>query len=376
MKYILFFLIISLVVNCSDEKELPKQNYSIAVNINGIKDSVKAVFYNMETLQPIDSTYVIDNKFKFRGFIDEPSSGLIYFTNSTIEKYPTILFWIDTTNINIVANLKSLNVKDNATCFLRKSQISGSKLNHLVIDYKEQVDSLILNRKIAINNSKTEQEKELISKKYKLLQEKNDSLFVFNNYNNYFSIKKIYDERNFRPKPFINRYYHLLNDFYKKSSKGRLIFNFLQSNIIKEGDSLKDFSGMTLNNKKISLSNFKNKVVLLDFWTSNCPPCRKQIREEFPILLEKFKKEEFEIVSFSLDSNYELWKKASYEDKINWINISDLKGFYSSIVIDYGIQLIPRTFIIDKSGIVNKSFTGYNKGLIEKELTNIFSREE
>jgi len=375
MKYILFFLITSLVVNCSAEKELRKQNYSITVNINGIKDSVKAVFYNMETLQPIDSTYVIDNKFKFRGFIDEPSSGLIYFMNSTIEKYPTILFWIDTTNINIVANLKSLNVKYNTTCFLRKSQISGSKLNHLVIDYKEQVDSLILNRKIAINNSKTEQEKELISKKYKLLQEKNDSLFVFNNYNNYFIVKKIYDERNFRTKPFINKYYHLLNDTYKRSSKGKLIFKFLQSNIIKEGDSLKDFSGMTLDNKKISLSNFKNKVVLLDFWTSNCPPCRKQIREEFPILLEKFKKEEFEIVSFSLDSNYELWKKASHEDKINWINISDLKGFYSSIVIDYGIQLIPRTFIIDENGIVTKSFTGYNQGLIEKELNIIFSRE-
>ena len=91
---------------------------------------------------------------------------------------------------------------------------------------------------------------------------------------------------------------------------------------------------------------------LLDFWSANCPPCRKQIREEFPILKEKYKKEDFVIVNYSLDTGYKIWKKTSISDGIDWVNITDLKGYKSDNVLNYQVRSIPKTIIIDKNGII------------------------
>lgn len=377
MKYILFVLALTLI-NCNSEKKksLTHNNYSINANIRGIHNNVKAIFYNMETLNPIDSTYVIGNKFNFKGYINEPIPGLIYFTDDSLkEKYPTLLFWIDTVKINITTKLRDLKVGPNGkTCWLTKNQIKGSKLNYLVSIHEKKNDSIIRKLIIEREKAKSEKEKNKISKKYKSLEQKQDSIFLMNNPNNYYSLNLVYRNRNFRTKTYINNYYKLLNSNLKNSTKGKLLKKFLEKDKISEGETFKDIWGKTIDNKIVKLSNYKNQIILLDFWTSSCPPCRKQIREEFPKLLVKFKK--LKIVSFSLDSNFEMWSKASNQDKINWVNISDLKGYNSKTVIDYSLQEIPKTFIIDENGIIRKIIIGYYPGRLNKELEKIFSREE
>jgi peroxiredoxin len=99
------------------------------------------------------------------------------------------------------------------------------------------------------------------------------------------------------------------------------------------------------------LSDFKDKLVLLEFWASNCLPCR----QENPNLIktyEKFKPKGFEIFAVSQDTKKESWLKAIEKDKLPWLQVSDLKGADNSASLIYGVHGIPDNFLIDQNGII------------------------
>lgn len=102
--------------------------------------------------------------------------------------------------------------------------------------------------------------------------------------------------------------------------------------------------------KELSLSSLKGKVVLVDFWASWCAPCRK----ENPTVVKMYNKyhaKGFEIFSVSLDQDATAWKTAIQKDGLRWTNhVSDLMGWESPIVKQFGIQGIPYTILINKEG--------------------------
>jgi thiol-disulfide isomerase/thioredoxin len=102
--------------------------------------------------------------------------------------------------------------------------------------------------------------------------------------------------------------------------------------------------------KELSLSSLKGKVVLVDFWASWCAPCRK----ENPTVVKMYNKyhaKGFEIFSVSLDQDATAWKTAIQKDGLRWTNhVSDLMGWESPIVKQFGIQGIPYTVLINKEG--------------------------
>ncbi|NDF60324.1 MAG: TlpA family protein disulfide reductase [Crocinitomicaceae bacterium] len=114
-----------------------------------------------------------------------------------------------------------------------------------------------------------------------------------------------------------------------------------------------DFEAINVNGSKINLSDFKGKVILLDFWASWCGPCRR----ENPNVVEaysKYKKSKFqtgkgfEVISISLDRNEQDWKKAIETDGLIWKqHILDKGG---KIARDYGVSSIPTAFLIDGTG--------------------------
>ena len=124
-----------------------------------------------------------------------------------------------------------------------------------------------------------------------------------------------------------------------------------------------------VNGKIIKLSSLKGNVVLIDFWASWCRPCRAE-NPNVVKLYNKYKNKNFTIYSISLDQDRKKWIDAINQDQLSWPNhVSELTGWKSTPGIQYGVSSIPKTFLIDKDGII----IGYDLrgSTLEKKLSEL-----
>lgn len=122
-----------------------------------------------------------------------------------------------------------------------------------------------------------------------------------------------------------------------------------QENIPKE--KAIDFKLKDLNGKNVSLSDFKGKKVLLNFWATWCPPCRAEMPDIEKLYLED-KDSDLVILAVNLGEDTQTVK--SFIDK-NKYNFNILLDSDQAVAIKYNIVSIPTSFFIDKEGnIVSK----------------------
>ncbi len=112
-----------------------------------------------------------------------------------------------------------------------------------------------------------------------------------------------------------------------------------------------NFAQQTPEGKTVSLSDYRGKYVLVDFWASWCKPCRQE-NPAVTKAYQAYKGHNFDILSVSLDdeNGREKWLKAVREDQLAWTQVSDLHGFKNEAAQRYHVQAIPQNFLIDPSG--------------------------
>lgn len=116
--------------------------------------------------------------------------------------------------------------------------------------------------------------------------------------------------------------------------------------------------------KNFRLNILKNKYVLISFWASWHPESVAQ-QDSIAKLIQAFKKEDFVVVSVSLDYDKQAWMDASDRDTTQWEQLCDFKGWQSSIVKNQGIQTLPSNILLDTSKrIIGRNI--YGKELKEK----------
>ena len=120
---------------------------------------------------------------------------------------------------------------------------------------------------------------------------------------------------------------------------------------MRPGQDAADLSLPDLTGKMVSLSEFKGKVVLLDFWASWCGPCRHN-NPRLVKLYNKYHGKGLEIYGVSLDEDMKSWKKAVHNDKLSWVQVIDDKGWEATSIATYGIDFIPSSFLIDRDGVI------------------------
>ncbi len=115
-----------------------------------------------------------------------------------------------------------------------------------------------------------------------------------------------------------------------------------------------EFTRPGLDGGTISLSGLRGKVVMLDFWSSWCPPCRR----EAPVLAQVYREYQGRNVEFVgvavWDDGQDVLRYVREYD-LPYPNVLDDKG---RVAIDYGVAGIPEKYFIDESGNVVRSFVG------------------
>jgi thiol-disulfide isomerase/thioredoxin len=163
------------------------------------------------------------------------------------------------------------------------------------------------------------------------------------------------------------RLYHLLDSTLQASYTGKKLYPELkQRNAIANGRVL-PLLQLTDSTKNWLPIYEKGKYSLINFWASWCLPCKR----EHPKLAQVFRQYQpqgFTIVSISLDTNRSAWINAMRIEKLEWTQLTDLKGWDGPVTKFFGVKLIPFNVLIDPNGtILAKNVSAED---IEQLLTN------
>ena len=292
--------------SCAEEKK----GYVIDGQVTDVKDGMMYLKkYVGKSFVDVDSTAIVDGKFKFEGVASE---ALAHGLTTRKESSRPMVFFLENNAMNITMNESG-----------KEMSITGSEAN----------DIYLRNAKITR------------SKGYSL-----DSLLAAH------------------PASPVAAYFVVKDFAYKldlegmkavrakldASLAGTEYVNQIESMIsrmekVQVGSVAPDFTLPDVDGNPVSLSSFRGKYVLVDFWAAWCPDCRKE-NPNIVAAWEKYKNKNFDVLGVSLDRNRDQWLAAIEKDKLGWTQISDLKYWNSDAAVLYCIRWIPMSFLIDPEG--------------------------
>ena len=140
--------------------------------------------------------------------------------------------------------------------------------------------------------------------------------------------------------------------------------------LIKKGTEAPDFKLKTPEGKNFKLSQLKGKTVVLDFWASWCPDCRKDAPEVVR-MYRQYHPLGVEFVGVSMDTDVEAWRKAIAQYEITYPQVSELKKFRETdIAKAYGVLWIPSMVVVGADGrVLLSTVHSYKVDKLLKELT-------
>lgn len=163
-----------------------------------------------------------------------------------------------------------------------------------------------------------------------------------------------------------------MNAAVKASYDGQQFSNGLKARrAAVAGKKARNFTQANVQGKQVSLSDYKGKWVLLEFWASWCSPCRQEI-PNLKKQYELYSGKGFNILSVSADSDRKKWLDALDKEKMSWEQVSDLKGWNNEVVKLYAISGVPANFLINPQGdIVAVNLVGEK---LNSKLEEVFAK--
>ncbi|TXD85278.1 AhpC/TSA family protein [Subsaximicrobium wynnwilliamsii] len=339
-KIIWSFLTALIVVSCDENREIVA--YEINGTLKNIPDS--SVVYISENNKYMDSTRVLNEKFQFSGNLEKPTYVRLIIKNSSDYKS----FWLENNIIHFEAEkgeFKEAKITGSQT--QQQRDILFGRLKVVQMEMENIEDSFV--------DSMTEREIDSLKNQYEFLESKEISInqeYVKEFPNSLVSSYVLSVYATSWGKEKTRALYEQFSTENKESNYGQQIAKYIELHKRLEiGEQFADFDMDDQNSGVKKLSDLKGNIILLEFWASWCAPCRL----ENPNLVktyDTYKSKGFEIFAVSLDIDKNSWLEAIEKDKLNWTQVSDLKGQDNKAALIYGISAIPDNFLISENGVI------------------------
>ena len=127
---------------------------------------------------------------------------------------------------------------------------------------------------------------------------------------------------------------------------------------VQAGQPIIDFTQNDPDGNPVTLSELaQGKLLLVDFWASWCPDCRKA-NPDVVAAWQKYHEQGFDVLGVSFDTDKEKWLAAIEKDNLTWTQVSDLQGWSNAAGALYAISFIPQNALIKDGMIVARNLEG------------------
>lgn len=345
-------VILILLINLSGLTSFSQSGYKIIGELTGFKDSLMVYLFDKDRDVKIDSARILNNKFELNGKVESIAKCRIAAKHPTKSKWLKKDFWLENSIIHFKADINNFREGEVIGSAMQDQENELNKwISPLESRRTEVVDKIIKTESAnktqydSLLNVNRDIESKIAQSKDQFILAHLDweySSYVLYSLVKHFSISK----------SDCKSLYDKFPDRIKGSKYGILLGNYLAlSTDFRIGDRFKDFTLSTIDGHPVTLSGKKGRYILLHFWESSCSHSREENKTLLQIN-ELYKAKGFEIVAVCLDSQKDTWQQAIITDKINWVTISDLKGYDGSVAMIYRIDYVPQNFLIDPNGII------------------------
>lgn len=344
-KWIFIFLILPLMVQAQN-------NFLITGKIKSVPENTRVVLLGFSGTDTITQTTIQNGVFQLSGSVPNTDARIILFPS--LQRRMVLFMGNDT--INITGNSEN------------DITITGSPTNNdyeeFLYDIKPLNDYVGYYRK-QMMNATTEGMRDsaviMLNTVYNIYQNTVDR-FVERKKNSPVAALLLaysYDTDPNRDVLLLEKRYKELSGVALESQFAKNLATIIQQDKVGAvGTQAIDFTQSDTAGNNISLSSFKGKYVLIDFWASWCRPCRME-NPNVVAAFNKYKDKNFTVLGVSLDANKDNWIQAIHNDNLTWTQVSDLKQFQNAVAEMYHINEIPQNILVDPTGkIIARNLRG------------------